>query len=307
MSWMRARMDHRGRHVRVPVTRVGHRDVPRPPGDQLDAGDEAGRQVHRPDLGAVPELQHGRDDVDDNSEVERRRPWPRAGSEMSPMKNGRERWPRAERRPEEHLLEVHAEDVPQPRWPGGAHPGAPGSQATRPVPPAMIRGRRGCRHASAAWGRRLRPADQPGRQVGRSPAAGTRRSGVEVGGSVAGGFAGVRDAFAEVLAGQPGAGASFAVWHAGNGWSTSGGVRRRRAAPGPGRGTPLVMPYSVTKPFAALCVLTLVDRGLVELDAPMQRYWPSSGRGDGPRRPVPPRGGRRLDDDAPRRRSTTGT
>jgi CubicO group peptidase (beta-lactamase class C family) len=36
----------------------------------------------------------------------------------------------------------------------------------------------------------------------------------------------------------------------------------------------LVMPYSVTKPFAALCVLTLVDRGLVDLDAPMQRYWP---------------------------------
>jgi CubicO group peptidase (beta-lactamase class C family) len=34
------------------------------------------------------------------------------------------------------------------------------------------------------------------------------------------------------------------------------------------------MPYSVTKPFAALCVLTLVDRGLVELDAPLRRYWP---------------------------------
>lgn len=37
----------------------------------------------------------------------------------------------------------------------------------------------------------------------------------------------------------------------------------------------LVMPYSVTKPFAAMCVLTLVDRGLVELDAPMQLYWPA--------------------------------
>jgi len=35
-----------------------------------------------------------------------------------------------------------------------------------------------------------------------------------------------------------------------------------------------VMPYSVTKPLAAACVLALVDRGLVELDAPMQRYWP---------------------------------
>jgi CubicO group peptidase (beta-lactamase class C family) len=34
------------------------------------------------------------------------------------------------------------------------------------------------------------------------------------------------------------------------------------------------MPYSVTKPFAALCVLTLVDRGLVDLDVPLQHYWP---------------------------------
>ena len=31
----------------------------------------------------------------------------------------------------------------------------------------------------------------------------------------------------------------------------------------------------MTKPFGALCVLTLVDRGLVGLDAPMQRDWPS--------------------------------
>src|SRR3712207_6486706 len=34
------------------------------------------------------------------------------------------------------------------------------------------------------------------------------------------------------------------------------------------------MPYSVTKPFAAVCVLVLVERGLVDLDSPMQRYWP---------------------------------
>jgi CubicO group peptidase (beta-lactamase class C family) len=34
------------------------------------------------------------------------------------------------------------------------------------------------------------------------------------------------------------------------------------------------MPYSVTKPFAAVCALVLVQRGLLELDAPVQRYWP---------------------------------
>jgi CubicO group peptidase (beta-lactamase class C family) len=34
------------------------------------------------------------------------------------------------------------------------------------------------------------------------------------------------------------------------------------------------MPYSVSKPFAAVCLLVLVDRGLVSLDEPMQAYWP---------------------------------
>jgi CubicO group peptidase (beta-lactamase class C family) len=36
----------------------------------------------------------------------------------------------------------------------------------------------------------------------------------------------------------------------------------------------IVMPYSVTKPFAAVCALRLVERGVLELDAPVQRYWP---------------------------------
>lgn len=36
----------------------------------------------------------------------------------------------------------------------------------------------------------------------------------------------------------------------------------------------IVMPYSVTKPFAAVCVLRLADVGLVDLDAPMSTYRP---------------------------------
>ena len=36
----------------------------------------------------------------------------------------------------------------------------------------------------------------------------------------------------------------------------------------------IVQPYSVSKPFAAMCALLLVDRGLLDLDAPVQRYWP---------------------------------
>jgi CubicO group peptidase (beta-lactamase class C family) len=80
--------------------------------------------------------------------------------------------------------------------------------------------------------------------------------------------------FADVLAAQRGTGASFAVWHGGKwvvdlwgGYADAGQTR-------PWHRDTLVMPYSVTKPFAAMCVLTLVDRGLVDLDAPMQRYWP---------------------------------
>ena len=87
-------------------------------------------------------------------------------------------------------------------------------------------------------------------------------------------FAQVREAFGEVLTDQSGAGASFAVWHAGEWvvdlWGGHADAGHRR----PWQSDTLVMPYSVTKPFAALCVLTLVDRGLVELDAPMQSYWP---------------------------------
>ena len=97
---------------------------------------------------------------------------------------------------------------------------------------------------------------------------------MEVHGSVAGPFSRVREVFADVLAGQPGTGASFAVWHGGTwvvdlwgGYADAGHTR-------PWQRDTLAMPYSVTKPFAALCVLTLVDRGLVELDAPLRRYWP---------------------------------
>ena len=87
-------------------------------------------------------------------------------------------------------------------------------------------------------------------------------------------FARVREVLEQVLAEQSGAGASLAVWHDGQ-WVVDlwGGHADPEHRVLWQRDT-LVMPYSVTKPFAALCVLTLVDRGLVELDGPMRRYWP---------------------------------
>ena len=93
-------------------------------------------------------------------------------------------------------------------------------------------------------------------------------------GSVAPGYETVRDAFAEVIEQQPGTGAALAVSLEGEwivdlwgGWADAARTREWQR-------DSIVMPYSVSKPFAAMCVLMLVDRGLIELDAPMQRYWP---------------------------------
>ena len=69
-------------------------------------------------------------------------------------------------------------------------------------------------------------------------------------------------------------GAALAVWSDGawvvdlwGGAADAAGTRR-------GSGTAIVQPYSTTKPFAAMCALLLVDRGLLDLDAPVQSYWP---------------------------------
>jgi len=93
-------------------------------------------------------------------------------------------------------------------------------------------------------------------------------------GETAPGFEPVREAFGHVVADQPGTGAAMAAWHEGRwiarlhgGFADAGRTRVWQA-------DSIVMPYSVTKPFAAVCLLILVDRGLVDLDAPMQTYWP---------------------------------
>jgi CubicO group peptidase (beta-lactamase class C family) len=77
--------------------------------------------------------------------------------------------------------------------------------------------------------------------------------------AVAGGFEPVREAFAQV-----GPGCAVAAWHDGR-W-----VADLSTLPPGG----IVQPYSVTKAFAAVPALVLVDRGLLDLDAPVQRYWP---------------------------------
>lgn len=95
-----------------------------------------------------------------------------------------------------------------------------------------------------------------------------------LGGTVAPGFEPVRDAFAEVVAGQPGTGAAVAAWHDGRWVADLWGGFADTARNRPWSRDSIVMPYSVTKPFAALTALVLVDRGLIDLDAPVQRWWP---------------------------------
>jgi len=97
---------------------------------------------------------------------------------------------------------------------------------------------------------------------------------MHVDGAVAPGLEPVREAFAAVVGEQPGTGAAVAVWHDGQyvvdlwgGWADAERTR-------PWARDTLAHPYSVSKPFAAVCVLLLVDRGLVSLDDDVRRYWP---------------------------------
>jgi CubicO group peptidase (beta-lactamase class C family) len=73
---------------------------------------------------------------------------------------------------------------------------------------------------------------------------------------------------------QSGTGAALAAWYDGRWVAMLHGGFADAERTQPWRPESIVMPYSVTKPFAAVCLLLLVDRGLVDLDAPMQAYWP---------------------------------
>jgi CubicO group peptidase (beta-lactamase class C family) len=97
---------------------------------------------------------------------------------------------------------------------------------------------------------------------------------MDVQGFADGRFGPVRERFAEILAAQPGTGAGFAAWCDGrlavDLWGGYADLSRRR----PWEAGSLVQPYSVSKPFAAVCALRLVETGQLNLDAPVQRYWP---------------------------------
>jgi CubicO group peptidase (beta-lactamase class C family) len=96
-------------------------------------------------------------------------------------------------------------------------------------------------------------------------------------GSTTAEFAAVRDAFEAVLDEHEAAGATgtaVAVHHRGEWVVDLWGGHADAARTKPWAADTLVMPYSVTKPFAAVCALVLVDRGVLDLDAPLTTYWP---------------------------------
>src|SRR3954471_13853803 len=95
-----------------------------------------------------------------------------------------------------------------------------------------------------------------------------------VDGYVAPGFEGVRDAFADNLRRRGELGAAFAACHAGelvvDLWGGVADAQSGRAW----RADTLQGIFSGTKGLVALCLLMLVDRGRLDLDAPVARYWP---------------------------------
>ena len=89
-------------------------------------------------------------------------------------------------------------------------------------------------------------------------------------------FAPVRDCFHDLLAAGRETGAGLTIWYDGQPVVDLIGGSRSGDGPGgePWRPDTLVNVYSVGKPVAALCLLLLVDRGKVDLDAAVDRYWP---------------------------------
>ncbi|MBA3764278.1 MAG: beta-lactamase family protein [Actinobacteria bacterium] len=91
-------------------------------------------------------------------------------------------------------------------------------------------------------------------------------------GSVTPGFEPVERAFEQAFERLGERGAAVAGFHLGEPVVDLWGGE---SAPGvPWRRETIVHVYSVTKPFAAVCLLRLADDGKVDLDAPVATYWP---------------------------------
>jgi CubicO group peptidase (beta-lactamase class C family) len=87
-------------------------------------------------------------------------------------------------------------------------------------------------------------------------------------------FDAVRAAFADNFARHGDVGAACAVYHRGRLVVDLWGGLADREHGRPWRRDTTALVFSTTKGMAATCVLRLVERGLLDLDAPIARYWP---------------------------------
>jgi CubicO group peptidase (beta-lactamase class C family) len=96
-------------------------------------------------------------------------------------------------------------------------------------------------------------------------------------GFAADGFQAVADAFHRNFAEHGEIGAAFAAYHDGNLVVDLWGGVADPATGRPWQADTLQLIFSGAKGLTAACVLLLVERGLLDLDAPAARYWPEFG------------------------------
>ncbi|GAA4892340.1 CubicO group peptidase (beta-lactamase class C family) [Stackebrandtia albiflava] len=93
-------------------------------------------------------------------------------------------------------------------------------------------------------------------------------------GECATGYAAVCEAFARGIALDGETGAAVAVYHHGRKVVDLWAGRADPFTGEPWRRDTLTVVYSATKGVTAACALLLAERGLIDLDAPVSRYWP---------------------------------
>ena len=99
-------------------------------------------------------------------------------------------------------------------------------------------------------------------------------------------FEGVRDALAEVLVSGFEVGVALAVYVDGQAVVDLWGGHADAARTRPWQRDTIVNLYSVGKAIGAVCMLRLVDAGVLDLDAPVARYWPEFAQASKARIPV---------------------
>ena len=98
-------------------------------------------------------------------------------------------------------------------------------------------------------------------------------------GFVAPGFERVREAFADNLESGRDVGAAFAAYHHGRKVVDIWGGTADTTTGRPWQEDSIVLVFSTTKGATALCANLLAERGALDMDAPVARYWPEFAQG----------------------------